>query len=159
MSIVSWGCSINKFFSNCYMIDYYYHKYASINYFQNDIKASSVQFSRSVVSDSLWPHERQHARHPCPSPSPAVCPSSCLLNKWYHPTISSCVASSSCCPQYLLPSRSLPMSQLFTSGGQSIGISASASMSVLPMSIQCWFPLRFSSVAQSCLTLLQPHGL
>ena len=87
MSLVSWECSINKFFSNCYVIDYYYHKYASINYFQNDIKESSVQFSLSVVSDSLWPREPQHTRPPCPSPAPGVHSNPCPLSWWCHPTI------------------------------------------------------------------------
>ena len=111
-----------------------------------------------MTLSSLSDDGLQHTRPLCPSPSPAVCPSSCPLNKWYHPTISSSVASFSCCPQYLLAPGSLPMSQLFRPGGQSIGISASASKSVLPMSIQFWFPLQFSSVAQSCPALLRPHA-
>ena len=86
----------------------------------------SVQFSRSIVSDSLRPHEPQHARPPCPSPN------SCLSSRWCHPTISSC-------PRYFLASGSLQMTQLFASGGHSIGVSASAS--VLPMNIQGSFPL------------------
>ena len=94
-------------------------------------------FSPSVVSDSLWSHGLQHARPPCPSPSPGACSNSCPLNQWCHTTISSCVTSFSSCPQSSPASRSLPLSQLFTSGGQSIGASASAS--VLPMNIQSWF--------------------
>ena len=100
---------------------------------------SSVQFSRSVVSDSLRPHESQHARPPCPSPTPEVYSNSCPLSWWFHPAISSSVVPFSSCPQSLPASGSFPMSQLFTSGGQSIGDSASAS--VLPMDIHNWFPL------------------
>ena len=100
---------------------------------------SSVQISCSVVSDSLRPHVLQHTRLPCPSPTPRVYSNSCSLSQWCHPTISSSVISFSSCPQSFLASRSFWMSQLFTSGGQSIGVSASAS--VLPMNIQVWFPL------------------
>ena len=99
----------------------------------------SVQFSRSVVSDSLWPHEPQHARHPCPSPTPGVHPSQCRLSWWCHPTISSSAIPFSSCPQSFAASGSFPISQPFTSGGQSIGISASTS--VLPMNTQDWSPL------------------
>ena len=93
-----------------------------------------VQFSRSVVSDSLWPHELQHARPPCPSPTPGVHPNSCASSRWCHPAISSSVVPFSSCPQSLPASESFPMSQLFSWGGQSIEVSASAS--VLPMNIQ-----------------------
>ena len=99
----------------------------------------SVQFSPSVVSDSLWPHGLQHARPPCPSPTPGVYSNSCPSNQWCHPIISSSVVPFSSCLQSFPASRSFPMSQLFTSGGQSIAVSASAS--VLPMNIQDWFPL------------------
>ena len=99
----------------------------------------SVQFSRSVVSDSLWPHEPQHVRPPCPSPTPGVYSKSCPLSWWCHPTISSSVVPFSSCLQFFPASRSFLMSQFFTSGGQSIGVSPSAS--VLPMNIQNWFPL------------------
>ena len=102
-------------------------------------KYSSVQFSRSVVSDSLRPHESQHARPPCPSPTPGVHSNSCLPSWWCHPAISPSVVPFSSCPQSLPASRSLPMSQLFAWGGQSIGVSASAS--VLPMNTQAWSPL------------------
>ena len=95
---------------------------------------SSVQFSRSVVSDSLWPHELQHTRPPCPSPTPGVHPNSCPWIRWCHPTISSSVIPFSSCPQSLPASRSFPMSQPFAWGDQSIGVSASAS--VLPMNTQ-----------------------
>ena len=100
---------------------------------------SSVQFSRSVVSDSLRPHELQHARPPCPSPTPGVHPNTCPLSQWCHPTISSSVVPFSSCPQSFPASGSFPMSQLFTSGGQSTGVSASTS--VLPMNTQDWSPL------------------
>ena len=100
---------------------------------------SSVQFSGSVVSDSLWPHGLQHARLPCPSPTPRVYSNSCPLSQWCHPTISSSVTPFSSCLQSFPASGSFQMSQLFTSGGQSIGVSASTS--VLSMNIQDWFPL------------------
>ena len=100
---------------------------------------SSVQFSRSVVSDSLWPHELQHARPPCPSPIPGVHPNPCPLCRWCHPTISSSVVPFSSCPQSLPASESFPMNQLFASDGQSTGVSASTS--VAPMSTQDWSPL------------------
>ena len=95
---------------------------------------SSVQFSRSVASNSSRPHELQHARPPCPSPTPGVYSNSCPSSQWYHPAISSSVVPFSFCPQSLSASRSFPMSQLFSWGGQSIGVSALAS--VLPMNTQ-----------------------
>ena len=88
---------------------------------------SSVQFSRSVVSDSLWPHEFQHTRPPCPSPTPRVHSNSHPLSWWCHPAISSSVVPFSSCPQSLPASESFPMSQLFAWGGQSTGVSALAS--------------------------------
>ena len=97
------------------------------------------QFSCSVVSDSLQPHESQHTRPPCPLPTPRVYPNSCPSSWWCHPAISSSVVPLSSCPQFLTASGSFPMSQLFTWGGQSIGVSASAS--VLPMNTQDWSPL------------------
>ena len=99
----------------------------------------SIQFSRSVMSDSLRPHESQHARPPCPSPTPGVHSNSCLSSRWCHPAISSSVVPFSSCPQSLPASESFPMSQLFASDGQSIRVSASAS--VLPMNTQDWSPL------------------
>ena len=99
----------------------------------------SVQFSHSVVFDSLWPHGLQHARPPCPSPSPGVYPNSCPLSRWCHPTISPSVIPFYTCPQYFPVSRSFQMSQFFQSGGQSTGVSAS--VSVLPRNIQDGFPL------------------
>ena len=100
---------------------------------------TSVQFSRSVMSDSLRPHEPQHTRPPCPSPTPWVYPSPCPLSRWCHPTISSSVIPFFSCPQSFPASGSFQMSQLFASGGQSIGVSASAA--VLPKKSQDWSPL------------------
>ena len=94
---------------------------------------SSVQFSHSVVSDSLRPHESQHTRPPCPPPTPGVYPNSCLSSRWCHPAISSSVIPFSSCHQSLPASGSFPVSQLFAWGGQSIGVSASAS--VLPIGL------------------------
>ena len=111
----------------------------------------SVQFSRSVVSDSLWPQELQHTRPPCPSPTPGVHPSSCSLSQWCHPAVSSSVVPFSSCPQSLRASESFPMSQLFTWGGQNIGVSALAS--VLPKT-QDWSPLGWTD-----LISLQSKGL
>ena len=105
----------------------------------NIIQFSSVQFSCSVMSDSLQPHESQHARPPCPSPTPGGHSNSCALSQWCHPAISSSVVPFSSYPQSLPSSGSFPMSQLFAWGGQSIGVSASAS--VLPMNTQDWSPL------------------
>ena len=99
----------------------------------------SVQFSCSVVSDSLRPHESQHTRPPCPSPIPGVYPNSCPLSRWCHPTIPSPVIPFSSCPQSFPASGSFQMSQLFASGGQSTGVSVSTS--VLPMNTQDSFPL------------------
>ena len=110
----------------------------------NHTSLSSVQFSRSVMSNSLWPHGLQHARLPCPSPALKAYSDSRPLSQWCHPTISSSVVPFSSCLQSFLASGSFPMSQLFTSGGQSVRVSASAS--VLPMNMQDWFPLKKSSV-------------
>ena len=103
------------------------------------LQFSSVQFSRSVVSDSLPPHELQHARPPCPSPTPSVHSNSCPSSRWCHPAISSSVVPFSSCPQPLPASGSFPVSQLFTSGGQSTRVAALTS--VLPMNTQDWSPL------------------
>ena len=101
---------------------------------------SSVnQFSRSVATNSLWPHQPQHARPPCWSSTSGVYPNSCPLSQWCHPTISSSVIPFSSCPQSFPASASFPMSQLFISGGQNIGVSASTS--VLLMNTQDWSPL------------------
>ena len=106
-------------------------------------KISSVQFSCSVMSNSLRPHEPQHARPPCPSPTPGVYPNSCPLRQWCHPAISSSVFPFSFCPQSFPASGSFQMSQHFTWGGQSIGISASTS--VLSINTQHWSPLGWRS--------------
>ena len=99
---------------------------------------SSVQFSHSVVSDSFWPHESQHARPPCPSPTPGSHSDTCPSSQWCHPAISSSVIPFSSCPQSLPASEAFPMSQLFTWGGQSTGVSAIASF--LPKKSQGWSP-------------------
>ena len=104
---------------------------------------SSVQFSLWIMSDSLWPQGLQHARLPCPSPTPRTYSKSCPSSQWCHPTISSCVVPVSSCLQSFSASGSLPMSQFFTSGGQGNGVSASAS--VFPMNIQDWFPLGWTA--------------
>ena len=101
-------------------------------------QCSSVQFSCSVVSDSLWPHGLQHARPPCPSPTPGIYSNWCPLSRWSHPAITSSVVPFSSCLQSFPASGSFQMSQFFASSGQSIGVSASAS--VLPVQIQGWFP-------------------
>ena len=110
------------------------------------------------MSNSLGPHG-QHTRLPCPSLSPGVCSNSCPLSWWYHPTISFSVAPFSSCPQSFPASGSFPLSQLFTSGGQSIGASTSAS--VLPMNIQDWFPLKLtgliSLLSKTLKSFLQHH--
>ena len=102
----------------------------------------SVQFSHSVVSDSLRPHESQHTRPPCPSPTPGVHSNSSPSSRWCHPAISSSVVPFSSCPQSLPASESFPMSQLFTWGGQGTGVSALASF--LPKKSQDWSPLKWT---------------
>ena len=104
-----------------------------------DAQFSSVQFSCWVVSDSLWPHETQHTMLPCPSPTPRDYSKSCPSIQWCHLAISASVALFSSCPQSLPTSGSFPVSQLFTWGGHSTGVSASAA--VLPMNTQDWSPL------------------
>jgi len=116
------------------------------------IKSNSVQFRRSVVSDSLRPHGLQHARPPCPLPTPGVYSNSCPLSQWCHSTISSSVVPFSSCLQSFPASGSIPSSQFLASGGQSIGVSASAS--VLPMNTQDWSPLGWT-----CWISLQSKGL
>ena len=110
------------------------------------------------MSDSSRPQGLQHARLPCPSPTPGVYSNSCPLSQWYHPAISSSVIPFSSCPQSFPASGSFSMSQLFTSGGQSIGASAS----VLPMSAQGWFPLGFTGLislqSKTLKSVLQHHS-
>ena len=124
------------------------------------VQFSSVQFSYSVVFNSLQPHELQDARPPCPSPIPGVHPNTCPLSWWCHPAISSSVSPFSSCPQSLRASRSFQMSQLFRSGGQSIGVSTSTS--VLPMNTQDWSLLGWttwiSSQSKGFSSLLQHHS-
>ena len=103
---------------------------------------SSVQFSSSVVSNSLRPHESQHARPPCPSPIPRVHSNSCPSSRWCHPAISSSVVPFFSCPQSFPASESFPVSQLFAWGGQSTGVSALASF--LPKDTQDWSPLEWT---------------
>ena len=121
---------------------------------------SSVQFSRSVMSDSLRPLELQHARPPCPSLTPGVHSNSCPSSRWCHPAISSSVVPFSSCPQSLPASEFFPMSQLFTSSGQSIGVSASAS--VLPVIFRTDFFridwLDLLAVQETLKSLLQHHS-
>ena len=117
----------------------------------HDSTLRHVQFSHSVLSYSLWPHGLQHTRLPCLSPSPGACSDSCPLSAWCHLTISSSVIPFSSCVQSFPASGSLPVSQFFPSGGQSTR--ASASVSVLPMNIQDWFPLGLT-----VLTSLQSKG-
>ena len=109
------------------------------SYTDKTFQFSSVHFSHSVVSDSLQPHESQHTRPPCPSPTPGVHSNSCPSSRWCHPAISSSVVPFSSCPQSFPASESFPISQLFAWGGQSIGVSALAS--VLPVNTQDWFPI------------------
>ena len=113
--------------------------FIQLSYTGSQRSFSSVQFSHSVVSDSLWPHESQHTRLPCPSPTPGVYPNSCPLSRWCHPTISSSVVPFSSCLQSFLTSGSFQMGRLFTSGGQSTGVSALTS--VPPINTQDWSPL------------------
>ena len=115
---------------------------------------SSVQFSHSVVSDSLRPHESQHTRPPCPSPTPRVYSNSHPLSRWCDPAISSSVVPFSSCLQSFTGLGSFPMSQFFASGGQSFGVLASAS--VLPMNIQHWFPLGWTGlISLQCFLVIK----
>ena len=135
------------FFTTCLYCRFLWHKLLFKQFLKNsslfklflEILLCSVQFSHSVVSNSLRPHESQHARPPCPSPIPGVHWDSHPSSQWCHPAISSSVVPFSSCAQSLQASGSFPMSQLFASGGQRIG--ASASTSVLPMNTQDWSPL------------------
>ena len=130
-NLIQWAKDLNRLLTKEYIQMARKHmKRCSISYI--------IQFSHSVVSDSLWPHGLQHTRPPGPSPTPEVYSNSCALSRWCHPTISSSVGPFLCL-QSFPSSGSFPMSQFFASGGQSIEFSASAS--VLPMNIQDWSPL------------------
>ena len=126
--------------------------FCGIFHFTLRLQFSSVQFSCSVVSDSSWPHESQHARPPCPSPTPRVHSNSRPSSRWCHPAISSSVVPFSSFPQSLPASESFPMSQLFAWGGQSTGVSALASF--LPKKSQGWSPSEWTG----CISL-QSKGL
>ena len=128
--ITTWACSFYSF-----LVSFLGFKVGN----RNIVALCKVQFSCSVVSDSLRPCELQHARPPCPSPTPGVQPNSCPSSRWCHPAISSSVVPLSSCPQSLPASESFPMSQLFAWGGQSIRVSALASF--LPKNTQDWSPL------------------
>ena len=145
-------CSIISFLISSLNWEFKIHLLGVGNFFCVAIVFSSVQFSCSVVSDSLWPHGLQHTRPPCPSPTPRARSNSCPSSWWCHPTISFSVVPFFSCPQSFPASGSFPMSQFFASGGQSIGVSVSAS--VLPMNIQDWFPLGWTG-----LISLQSKGL
>ena len=130
-----------------------------MRFYLKSIRISPVQFSCSVVSDSLRPYESQHARPPRPWQTPRVSSNSCPLSRWHHLAISSSVVPFSSCPQSLPASGSFPISQLFAWGGQSIGVSASASG--LPMNTQDWSPLGWTgwiSVQGTLKSLLQHHS-
>ena len=117
-----------------YLLFFFVSHYSCFPLPPTPLSCQTSQFSRSVLSDSLRPHESQHRRPPCPSPTPGVYPKSCLLSRWCHPTISSSVVRFSSCPQSFPTSGSFQMSQLFASGGQNIGVSALPP--VLPMNTQ-----------------------
>ena len=129
---------------NCYLLLSLPHSFLLGPWFLNMQYFSSVQFSHSVVSNSLQLHGLQHTRPPCPSLIPGVCSNSCPLSQWCHPIISSSVVPFSSCLQSFPPSGSFSMSQFFTACGQSIGVLASTS--IHSMNIQDWFPLRLTSV-------------
>ena len=139
-----WNNNRNKVHNKCNVLESLWsHSPTSVHgkivFHETDL----LPFSHSVVCDSLRPHTLQHARLPCPSPTLRACSNSCLSSWWCHPTISSSVVPFSSHFQSFPASGSFPMSQFFESGGQSIGVSASTS--VLPMSIQDWFPLGWTS--------------
>ena len=128
---------IKKFWYGCFLFGHV------INNYWMKILLIIVQFSHSVMSDSFWLHDPQHARSPCPSPTPGVYQNSCPSSRWCHLTISSFVIPFSSCLQSFPTLGSFQMSQLFASGGQNIGVSASTS--VLPMIRLWWIPTSFSS--------------
>ena len=123
----------------------------AMSYYLTLVRISSVQFSRSKVSISLQPHELQHARPPCPTPTPRVHSDSCLSSRWFHPAILSSVVPFSSCPQSRPASESFPMSQLFAWGGLSTGVSALASF--LPKKSQGLFPSQWTGWISFCREL------
>ena len=137
---VKWNCTFprGQLASSCHRHQKD-HWLFTVSVVHLSVQCSSVQFSHSVMSDSLRPHESQHAKPPCPSQTPGVHSDSRPSSQWCHPAISSSVVHFSSCPQPLPTSESFPMSQLFAWGGQSTGVSASTS--VLSINIQDWFPL------------------
>ena len=139
-------CEVEQIYSDMYLPLYSFTEWVHFttpsNYTALKSSISSIQFSRSVVSDSLRPHESQHARPHCPSPTPGVHSDSHPLSQWCHPAISSSVIPFCSCPQSLPTSESFPMSQLFSWGGQSTGVSALASF--LPTNTQGWSPLEWT---------------
>ena len=135
--VIQWWFNIHKSFNMLCCINKLRNK--------NNMSISSVQFSHSVMTDSLQPRELQHARPPCLSPTPGVYPNSCPLSWWCHPIISSSVIPLFSCAQSFPASGSFPMSQRFSTDDQSVGVSASAS--VLPVNTQDWFPPRSSKAS------------
>ena len=129
--------------NNCFYISFWilnFHECFYFTFLIDPLLLFSCSVGRSHgLQHSLWPHGLQHTRLPCPSPPPRACSNSCPLSQWCHPTMSSSVVPLSSCPQSFPASGSFPMSQFFTSSGQSIGVSASTS--VLPMNTQDWSPL------------------
>jgi len=161
LAINLWYCcnKPNQIFPGLTVTHWYIHllvhsfnTYLYKNYMQNFVKLKSVQFSCSVVSNSLTPHELQHSRPPYPSPTPGACSNSCPLSRWCHSTISSSVIPFSSHLQSFPASGSFQMSQFFASGGQSFGVLASTS--VLSMNTQDWSPLGWTHWIS-----LQPKGL
>ena len=149
------NCGIHVYFmSVLYMCT---HTFPERNKYDRISDFSSVQFSRSVVSDSLRPHKSQHARPPCPSPTPGVHSNSRLSSRWCHPAISSSVVPFSSSPQSLPASESFPMSQLFTWGGQSTGVLALASF--LPKNTRGWSTLEWTGWISFILVLLTLHSV
>ena len=140
LSYLDWRCCEGSDYVPFKIVISTWHSNWANEYLLN--KFSSVHFSHSVVSNSLWSHGLQHTWHHCPSPTPRACSNSCPESRWHHPTISSSVVPFSSCLQPFPASGSFPISQFFASGVQSIGVSASASL--LPMNIQDWFPLGFT---------------
>ena len=140
---------LNSFFS----LGLIFMHYPKLLLWHTKMVPNKIQFSSVTQSClTLWPHGLQHARLPCPSPTPGVYSNSCPLNQWSHPTVSASIVPFSSCLHSLPASGSFPMSQFFPSGGQSIGVSASTS--IFPMNFQDWFPVgwtsRISSMSKGC---------